>query len=330
MKFPKLFSLSSILLPKSFVVTLQGRTYTILRSEEGFEPLRKAVKEKDPVRIESLLKRYGYLKEVIQSVSKEIKKKFKNAAEHLDLEVADDGSLRINGVTYNNALTKKIVDLVNCGHSVESYYELLKKISNNSKEVIRSGLLDFILANDLPITTDGCFLAYKVTDGNGYDMHSHSILYSVGKEISEPRNSVSQDRGICSGPGLYFASKKYYDYVSSYKEGQNKRFLMKVDPVDVISIPTSYENSKGRCCKFTVAQEIGWDDNNIPSHEGIVDANELKAVKTIKRNATKINNPKAVVVKSGTQNLSRKRDAHGRFIKKKVAKRNSQGRFVRS
>lgn len=353
--------LSAILLPKTFVITLNGQSYTILRTDSGFQELYDAYKSNNTEIIQQLLQQYGYLRSVIEQVQEQIDQLNPDAVQnddelwneedqqeevdavnagddedddqvssgepdesfpepgesapvaatrpekvrnekYLRLDVGDNGELIINGVTFENTLTQKIAKLFYEGHDIKSYYELLRKIAENPSHVIRSGLLDFILVNDLPITTDGCFLAYKVTHSDGYDMHSRTIKYEVGKVIEEPRESVSTDRGECSGKGLYFASKEYYGSVSAYEQSESrKRFLMKVDPADVIAIPHTYRHSKGRCCRFTVAAEIGWDPANLPVSSGIVDAATLKNVPGSARRAEQAANTKPVI--GGTQNL---------------------------
>lgn len=32
--------------------------------------------------------------------------------------------------------------------------------------------------------------------------------------------------------------------------------VLKINPQDVVSIPTDYNNTKGRCCKYTVVGEL--------------------------------------------------------------------------
>ena len=38
---------------------------------------------------------------------------------------------------------------------------------------------------------------------------------------------------------------------------------VKIDPADVVSIPTDYNNAKGRCCKYTVMSEIKFKDGEV-------------------------------------------------------------------
>lgn len=304
--------LSTILLPKQLVLTFNGKTYQILRTDKGFQDLYDASKEKNLGKIETLLKQYGYIKAALTAVAKEFnrlerentpaptsneddeedddveqqapekatpKRAAATKTKKLDnLSISDNGQLLINGVTFDNKISKKIADLFYGGYDIMGYYKLLKKIAANPEAVVKSGLLDFLAANDLPITTDGNFLAYKVTKANGLDHHSGTIKYEVGKFVSMPRDQVDESRGVCSGRGLYFASIGYYSHHFS-DDGRSARFLVEVDPADVVSIPTSYSNSKGRCCNMKVVKRIDWDISEVPTNAAIIDLSKWEVVK---------------------------------------------------
>jgi len=42
--------------------------------------------------------------------------------------------------------------------------------------------------------------------------------------------------------------------------------IVKIDPADVVSIPSDYNNQKGRCCKYMVIREVELQDR---SHESL-------------------------------------------------------------
>jgi hypothetical protein len=347
--------LSSILLPKQLVVTFNGKTYQILRTDPGFAPLQDAVKEKNLAKLEELLKQYGYIKAAVAEVAKEFNRLREEEAgpvqvsdqesdddededsdfvgddDHDDgdesdgpvqveeskpqrapatrtekfntMDVSDDGMLVIGGIKFDNKISKKIADLFYQGYDIKGYYKLLKKIADNPEAAVKSGLLDFIAQNDLPITTDGNFLAYKVTRADGYDHHSGTVKYEVGKYVEMDREDVDDSRGVCSGAGLYFASIGYYSYHFG-NDGRSARFLVEVDPADVVSIPTSYQNSKGRCCRMKVIKNIGWDAANVPDSGAIIDVSKWELVKPTEESVRK--NQKSAqreVTVTGTQKL---------------------------
>jgi len=301
--------ISSILLPKQLVVTFNGKTHQILRESDAFEPLYKAIKERNLDTIQDILEEHGYITRAIQNVAEQFNEAVKQdtvvnvKVYNSVLSVSDDGKLIINGVTFNNNITKKIAKLYNTGYDIKGYYKLLVKIAENPQAAVNSGLLDFIAENDLPITTDGTFLAYKVTKKDGRDYHSGSINYldhmNKGIPVTMDRDGVDSSRGVCSGAGLYFASIGYYDsgYYSNISE--SARFIVEVDPVDVVSIPTSYNCSKGRCCKMRVLKQVDWDSSLVPNTMSIIDLSTWTSIKP----TVTANTYKETLEVSGTQNL---------------------------
>jgi hypothetical protein len=368
--------LSSILLPKQLVVTFNGKTYQILRTDPGFAPLQEAVKEKNLAKLEELLKQYGYIKAAVAEVAKEYNRLREEEAGPVQvadqdsdddddfvgdddhdtgddddesdrpvqveepktkrapatkterfstMDVSDDGMLVIGGIKFDNKISKKIADLFYQGYDIKGYYKLLKKIADNPEAAVKSGLLDFIAQNDLPITTDGNFLAYKVTRADGYDHHSGRVLYEVGKYVEMDREDVDDSRGVCSGAGLYFASIGYYSYHFG-NDGRSARFLVEVDPADVVSIPTSYQNSKGRCCRMKVLKNIGWDPKNVPDSGAIIDVSNWELVKPTEENVRK--NQKSAnreVTVTGTQKLVKIPDTVTENLKAYVERRHKDG-----
>lgn len=304
----KKIKISYISTPKQLVVTLNGKSYLILKTDPGYEKIYNSVKTGTPSGIESLLGEYGYIKTATKKIVKEFNKKSKNS-KIPKLKVDNNGNITVSKLTFNNKLTKKIADWFYSGYDITAYYKLLDKIARNPDNIIQSGLLDFIAANDLPITTNGTFLAYKVTRSDGYDHHSGTILYEVGKCVEMDREKVDSSRGVCSGRGLYFASINYYKYHLG-DDTSSKRFLVEVDPMDVVSIPTTYENSKGRCCKMKVVRDIGWSDNSIPPHTEIIN---LDTWAPPVKNAKKVKKASNVEI-GGTQKLKTE-DVKAKLIK---------------
>jgi hypothetical protein len=115
----------------------------------------------------------------------------------------------------------------------------------------------------MPITSDGSFLAYKAVDKNFKDIWSNSFDNSVGSTCEVPRDKVdgNRDRG-CSN-GLHVGA---IDYAAMYggvnlknredsdgdNDGGNNIVICKVNPMDVVSVPTCSRFQKLRCCKYEV------------------------------------------------------------------------------
>jgi hypothetical protein len=132
-----------------------------------------------------------------------------------------------------------------------NYIERLMK--NPSHRAIQE-LLGFLEYGNLPITSDGCFLAYKRVTSNYKDCHSGTIDNNIGQIVSMERRKVDDDCNNTCSYGLHFCSK---EYLNSFPGA--RLMALKIDPADVVSIPVDYNNTKGRTCRYTVVAELDYD-----------------------------------------------------------------------
>ena len=70
------------------------------------------------------------------------------------------------------------------------------------------------------------------------------------------RNKVDDNQNNTCSSGLHFCSK---EYLSHFGGSDSRTMIVKINPADVVSIPTDYNNSKGRACKYVVVGELGVD-----------------------------------------------------------------------
>jgi hypothetical protein len=66
------------------------------------------------------------------------------------------------------------------------------------------------------------------------------------------RNKVDDNQNNTCSSGLHFCSE---NYLRSF--GGDRTVIVKINPRDVVSIPTDYDNSKGRACRYEVIGEVG-------------------------------------------------------------------------
>ena len=125
----------------------------------------------------------------------------------------------------------------------------IKKIHQNPDQNAIVDLYDFICYNQMPIEEDGDFLAYKWVKDDYYDCHSHTNRNRIGDIVEFPRQKCDPDRNHVCSTGLHFCSKDYGQFGS-------RLMVIKINPRDVISIPTDYHLAKGRCCRYEVVDEI--------------------------------------------------------------------------
>jgi hypothetical protein len=134
--------------------------------------------------------------------------------------------------------------------------KFLSRLYQNPSFTVVNQLYRFMEHNNLPITQNGTFLAYKKVDYDYKDLHSHTIDNSIGQIPSLTRNLVEDNPDITCSAGLHVCSKDYLPYYGSNTPLVNRVMVVEVDPVDVESVPRDYNNAKMRVCKYSVVDEL--------------------------------------------------------------------------
>lgn len=150
-------------------------------------------------------------------------------------------------------LATKMQQFFREGIPMEHYCKFLDNLMSNPSMVSRKELYLFLEAADLPITEDGCFLAYKAVAYNFKDKHSRTFDNSPGTTHSMPRSQVDDDRERTCSYGFHAAA---YQYASGFMGYGDKMVAVKINPADVVSVPSDYNNQKLRTCKYVVMFEI--------------------------------------------------------------------------
>lgn len=164
-------------------------------------------------------------------------------------------------------LEDRILDIVDTGLDVGPWKRFVERIFNNPSSTARKELHLFLEGASLPITDDGCFLAYKRVNENYTDTYSGSISNAVGQVVTMERGEVDDERDRTCSHGLHFCSNGYLQH---YYRGRGHIMILKIDPADVVSIPSDYSNTKGRCCRYEVVGEIDTDDEAQKKEWGII------------------------------------------------------------
>jgi len=187
------------------------------------------------------------------------------------------------GREMHNALTKRMVAMIQEDFPVEPLVAFMENLMQNPSKRAVNELYGFLEKNTLPITPDGCFLAYKKVRGDYLDCHSGTVLNkpaiyltdedktkiaeAAGKRnevevevvdgvtvVSMERNLVDDDQNRTCSVGLHFCSK---EYLRSFHG--DRTIILKINPRDVVSIPNDYNDSKGRACRYEIVDEIDKD-----------------------------------------------------------------------
>jgi hypothetical protein len=158
------------------------------------------------------------------------------------------------GRELNTGLAARMITMLQEGFDIKPMASFMENLMSNPSKRAVDELYGFLEKNNLPITPDGHFLAYKRVRDNYFDVHSGTMDNSVGKIVEMERNEVDDDKDRTCSAGLHFCSHSYLGHF-----GGDRVVIVKINPADVVSIPSDYNDSKGRACRYEVIGEV---DNN--------------------------------------------------------------------
>ena len=169
----------------------------------------------------------------------------------------DNGELSWQGITMPELFTDRILQMRREGFNIDPMLNFLDNMNDNPSDQAIVELFDFMQNKHLPITDDGHFLAYKAVSADFKDIYTGNIDHSVGEEVSIERSKVDSNRSKHCSAGLHVGA---IDYVKSYggidldedNDGGNQIVICKVNPADVVSVPSDAKFQKLRTCRYEV------------------------------------------------------------------------------
>lgn len=135
----------------------------------------------------------------------------------------------------------------------DSILNFLNRLMLNPSNRAVNELYGFLEHNDIALTEDGKFFAWKVVRSTYMDKHSNSMLNAVGMDVRVNRNQVDENSEVTCSHGLHVCAKQY---ISSFYSGGDRIIKVEVNPADVVAIPKDYNNSKMRCCGYVVVEDV--------------------------------------------------------------------------
>lgn len=233
---------ANLITASGILIFLNGEQYTVAPDHVNYGKIRDALQSKNYTDIPSLV-------DVVGTVRKWI-----NAEK--DFELNGD-LIFLNGEPFSNAVTDKVLNMIEAGHNADPLFRFLRKVRLNPSRTAQEELLLFCVANGFMIHEDGDILAYKSVRGNYTDIHSGKFRNAVGDVVTMSRHTVDDRRDVTCSTGLHFASHEYASSWAGAIDSVNRRLMvMKINPADVVSIPNDYNNQKGRCARYEVIAEL--------------------------------------------------------------------------
>lgn len=159
------------------------------------------------------------------------------------------------GKELHTGLAVRMITMLQEGFPIEPMVNFMENLYQNPSHRAVTELYGFLEKNNLPITPDGHFLAYKKVRANYLDVHSGTMDNSVGQVVEMERHEVNDNKDVTCSTGLHFCGQSYLNHFSG-----ERTVIVKINPRDVVSIPTDYNEAKGRACRYEVIGEIGGED----------------------------------------------------------------------
>ena len=174
------------------------------------------------------------------------------------------GEVNFNGQPLHNVICTRILDILRDGLDASSLVKFLENLMKNPSFTAVQELYLFLEHNRIPITEDGCFLAWKKIRNDWKDIYSGTIDYSVGAKPQMPRNQVDEDRERTCSKGLHVAGWDYLPHFGQ-RDSSDRVVIVKVNPADVVAVPSDYNNAKMRVSQMEVLRE--YTDREVEANE---------------------------------------------------------------
>jgi hypothetical protein len=216
-------------------VMIDGCTRTIANDHTNYSKIREALKQRDYPTVERLI-------DVVGSVHNFAKGSIS----------IRDGQVFYGDLEVRGSVVDRILQMVREDFDAQPMLKFLENLMQNPSKRAVDELYGFLEATRLPITDDGCFLAYKKVNNEYRDFYTGKMDNSVGQVLEMPRNQVDDNRDRTCSQGLHFCSLSYLPH---YHGGQGRVVIVKINPADVVSIPSDYNNAKGRAWRYEVVGE---------------------------------------------------------------------------
>jgi hypothetical protein len=174
----------------------------------------------------------------------------------------NNGQIYFGSFALHNTLTDRIIKMMNEGFKFDHMVRFLENLLNNPSNRAVNETYRFLENYGLPITDDGCFLAYKAVRNDYKDIYSGKLDNSVGKTVSMPRNMVDEVYERDCSTGLHVGALDYVVQYGHFIKGGtvtadgNRLLIVKVNPKDVVSVPQYESHPKMRVSEYVVVSEI--------------------------------------------------------------------------
>jgi len=238
----------------NIVVVIGNKSYTVSKTHLTYQKVLDAIKAQDWETVKAVVDP----KKVVLNYGKG------------NVSVQGE-TLYWKGEQLNGGLAVRMIQMLQDGFPIEPMVAFMENLFTNPSKRAVTELYGFLEKNNLPITPDGHFLAYKKVRKDFLDIHSGTMDNSVGKVLEMERNAVDDDKDRTCSTGLHFCGMSYLPH---FGNNDSRTVIVKINPRDVVSIPSDYNDAKGRACRYEVIGELGVNPEDAFTAPVQVDAND--------------------------------------------------------
>lgn len=194
-----------------------------------------------------------------------------------------NGKLYVDHVVMDGELASTVVKFYDQGlEDFKPLVAFLDKVLTNPSEHSRKNLYGWLMKHQFTLHEDGDFIAYKgvdrkridnnepiaryqyvsktagegIVNGVWYDKGTH-LPNNPGDVVEMPRDRVTSDSHVGCSVGLHAGNLRYAREFAGYG---GTLMRVKINPRDVVSVPTDSSFEKMRVCRYRVLDKVGDSD----------------------------------------------------------------------
>lgn len=221
-------------------VVVHNRPYHIAASDPSYSKIMQAVHDDEDDE---------YINNILTEVRREVE-----AAVRLSPYMEYSGGVVLhNSKPMHGYAVDRLVAMIHANMDTKALSNFLEKLQLNPSNQTVDNLYEFLEYGRIPLTKSGNFLAYKAIRTDWTDIASGKFDNSIGASPSMPRKDVDDRREHTCSHGLHVCS---FEYLPHFAHTGGHVVVVEVNPADVVSIPSDYNNTKMRVCRYTVVGEV--------------------------------------------------------------------------
>lgn len=169
------------------------------------------------------------------------------------------GMVMLNGQHTEGEIVDRIIAFGERGIPQKALMSFLARLQANPSFRARLDLFSWIEQNNMPITDDGCFIAFKIVKEDYWDIYTGTTFFhKPGSVIQMDRRDVDDNADNTCSAGAHFCGEGYLPHYGTAKG--SRIVTLKIAPEDVVAFPRDYNLAKGRAYKYEVIGEMTRDD----------------------------------------------------------------------